>query len=200
MGKEDVLNPHYWSDRYNKYFNVHPSFSHHSIFRCPLDQWLMIQAKHTDILRDMIGDHRGSILDVGCGYGRMFPMLLRAGFRGTYVGVDLGVEFIHEAVKAAKTSWAPLMGQLETTPTFICADILTMDDPRNLLTASPNTGNIRYDWAILCGVRPMIRRNAGEGTWRRMRERIAGWCKKALYMEYDKDDPGDVEIFDAPES
>lgn len=196
MAKEDVLNPAYWSERYGKYFNVHPSFSHHAIFRCPLDQWLLIQTRHVEILREYMNGSRGSILDVGCGYGRMIPMLARAGFAGTYVGIDLGVEFIAEALKSIQTTWAPLVRQFETSPTVICGDVLTMQDPRELITAAPNAGEIRYDWAILCSVRPMIRRNAGEAVWQQMRARIATYCKKALYLEYDPNDKGEIEYFE----
>lgn len=200
MSKEDVLNPAYWSERYRKYYGINPSCSHHAIFRCPLDQWLMIQTRHTELLREMLEGSRGSILDVGCGYGRLLPMLARAGFVGTYVGVDIGLEFIGEAARNIATTWAPLFKGMESRPLVICADILTMTDPRELLTAAPNAGEIRYDWAILCSVRPMIRRNAGEIVWRRMRARIAGYCKKALYLEYDPNDRGEIEYFDGSES
>jgi SAM-dependent methyltransferase len=39
-------------------------------------------------------DRLGSVLDVGCGFGDLFPFLRRHGFRGSYTGLDFVPELI----------------------------------------------------------------------------------------------------------
>src|SRR4051794_31575984 len=49
-------------------------------------------------------DPATTVLDVGCGYGRLAAGLLRAGFRGSYVGFDV----LAKQVEWCQTELAPL--------------------------------------------------------------------------------------------
>lgn len=169
---EDVLNPEYWADRLRR---ADPANLHHSIFRCPLDRWRAIEDKHRRILDRVLEDYRlthdrhPSILDAGCGYGRLLT-LLPSSWSGIYRGLDLSYEFI----KLARNN--------HPEHVFGVGD----------LRALPYGPEI-FDIGVLISIRPMVKRNLGEETWSEMERELRRVCRKLLYLEYDVFDEGSIE-------
>lgn len=89
---ELILDPDYWRRRME---TAPPSEPHHAIFRCPLDRWLRIEAKHREILSRVL-DIDERILDAGCGWGRLIDLLPTPG-RFLYRGIDLSPTFVERA-------------------------------------------------------------------------------------------------------
>src|SRR5688572_5696278 len=89
---QPILDPQYWKERLEQAQRGH---LHHAVFRCPLDRWQRIEARHSEILARLIGP-TDSVLDAGCGYGRLLD-LLPATWRGGYLGVDLSPDLIRLA-------------------------------------------------------------------------------------------------------
>ena len=50
-------------------------------------------------IKSFIGNHSGSILDVGCGNAEFFQFLKATGFDGTYSGIDVNQRLLKEAKK-----------------------------------------------------------------------------------------------------
>lgn len=164
---EDVLNPDYWKARLDR---ASPDQLYKSVFVCPPDRWARIEAKHREILARLLPRY-WSVIDVGCGYGRLVP-LLPPDWKGTYVGVDMSPAFVGAALK------------LHPDHAFAVADVRT---PPEWLTRR------RSDLAIVCSVRPMVIRNAGPDAWKQMEWGVRRCCRDILYLEYDEHDEGTLE-------
>lgn len=173
---EAISDPRYWRKRLREAGQLH-----HAIFRCPLDKWQRIEAKHKEILKEHIqpGD---SILDAGCGWGRLLT-LLPGEWRGGYWGIDLSPDFVAMAQEQHKRIFT--VADLRTLPTvteFVNGHILTGDD-----YGEP------FDWAILISIRPMIKRHLGDEEWAKIEANLRRVAKRLLYLEYDENDPGSIE-------
>lgn len=146
---------------------------HHAVFKCPLDRWQRIEARHREILAKWIGP-RDRILDCGCGYGRLLD-LMPTTWEGIYRGVDLSPDFIDLATV--------------TRPgrSFVVGDLHDLYRAHHGLWYGPF-----FDWAILISVRPMIVRNCPEGYWDRCLSNIKDCAKRLLYLEYDENDNGEI--------
>ena len=174
---ELILDPRYWSKRYR---DAPKDQLHHAIFKCPLDKWLRIEEKHKQLLSQTVG-HTQSVLDVGCGYGRLLNLLGPA-YTGKYVGVDLCHEFIDVATDRYEH---------RTHPTyFLHGDILDVRFlPTKFVAEQPEN---KFDWAILISVRPMLIRHCGQEYWDRVEQHLRTIAHKMLFLEYDEDDNGTV--------
>ena len=161
---EPILDPSYWEQRLRTAAELH-----HSVFRCPLDRWLRIEAKHREILAKLIKPD-DAILDAGCGYGRLLT-LLPTDWRGPYLGVDLSPALIAKARE---------LHPRRALNHFVVADLLNLPG-----------GN--WDWAVLISVRPMVRRNCGDEVWAEMERELRRVARKLCYLEYDEADEGSVE-------
>lgn len=159
---EDILNSDYWRQRI-----ISAREEHHAIFKCPLEEWKAIAEKHKTILAKHI-DPATSILDIGCGWGRLLQ-LLPISWRGSYVGVDLCTEFIDKARYS------------HPSKLFANCSVSYLD------------GYPRFDIAICVSFRPMVKRNLGEETWRAYEAQIRRFAGRILYLEYDKNDEGSLE-------
>lgn len=164
---DDVLNPEFWRNRLLK--AVASEQIHHAVFRAPRELWDEINAKHRKLLRDRIMPTT-SILDCGCGWGRLLT-LLPSNWRGRYLGVDLSPDFIEIAQRDRPER-----------------DFLVQDLRHPL---SDLIG--RFDLAVLTSVRPMIRRECGEEVWQTIERNIRRVVDRILYLEYDPNDPGSLE-------
>ncbi len=162
---EPISDPAYWKRRLET-----ASELHHSVFRCPLDRWRRIEAKHRQILAKWIGQ-TDAVLDAGCGYGRLLD-LLPPTWTGPYVGVDLSPDMIARARQREAAGRS-----------FYVADL------RHLRFLQDGF----FDWAILISVRPMVLRNLGEEEWQKMEAEIRRVARRLLYLEYDEKDGGSVE-------
>lgn len=164
---EPINETWYWRDRLNQ-TKLTKQPLHHSIFKCSLEKWVQIEEKHREILSRLIGP-KDSILDCGCGYGRL-PYLLPAEWKGSYLGIDLSPDLLN------------LAKQEHPDLPFMLADLSDMSN-------IPGT----FDWAILISIRPMVKRNMGDAAWDKMRTNIMRRASKLLYLEYDAEDQGVIE-------
>jgi SAM-dependent methyltransferase len=161
-----ILDPAFWRERL-----ASAKEPHHAIFVCPGEQWRRIEAKHREILARTIGP-ADSVLDAGCGWGRLLG-LMPEGWGGYYLGVDLSPDFIAAAKPRA----------VHQRREFYCADLRDLD--------FLESGG--FDWAVAVSVRPMVRRELGEETWRQMERELRRVARRRLYLEYDPDCEGFVE-------
>jgi SAM-dependent methyltransferase len=162
--KQDILRPQYWAERLRE-APMHAL--HHAIFKCPLDVWDRIEARHREILKECIEPCQ-SVLDAGCAYGRLVRMLPE-GWDGGYLGIDLSPDFI----KLAK--------RLHPNYNFRVGDIRDTGEPSD-----------SFDWAVLISIRPMIIRHLGEPQWRKVEVEMKRVAAKVLLLEYDEHDKGAV--------
>ena len=141
---------------------------HESIFRCPLQRWEQIEHRHCHILTNVLSPDT-SILDVGCGYGRLLTML-PDWWQGRYLGIDISPDFIAMAK--------------ENHPSrlFLCADAREPHLRETLFG--------EFDLAVLISIRPMVKRNLGEDAWNEMEMSVKMMAEKVLYLEYDPEDMG----------
>lgn len=171
---EPILEPSYWQRRLEQAQAA--GQLHLSIFRCPLERWLRIEARHREVLARLIGP-ADSVLDAGCGYGRLLD-LLPEGFgdnlHNSYLGVDLSPDLIEVALRTRGIS---------RRRHFQVADLRQLP---------PESDRWRFDWAILISVRPMVRRNCGEEVWQQMESELKRVAKRLLFLEYDDMDEGEV--------
>lgn len=163
---EPILDPAYWRERLESATSQNDL--HLSVFRCPLERWKAIEAKHQSILFTKILE-TDSILDCGCGYGRLLE-LMPYDWNGPYLGVDISPDF----VDLARKRWPNKLFNVAS-----------------LLDLSGFHGG--WEWAVLISIRPMIRRNLGVEVWNEMELQIRMKAKRLLYLEYDPDDEGSVE-------
>ncbi len=168
---EPILDPGYWKARLES--ATRADAIHHAIFRCPLAHWEAIEAKHRLILANAIGLHE-SVLDVGCGYGRLLRLLPKC-WRGDYAGLDLSPDFIR------------LAQLFHPDRKFLVA---RADEAHEALD---DCGFNRFDWAVLISFRPMVKRNLGDDAWAAAERSVRQCAKKLLFLEYDPNDEGSIE-------
>lgn len=169
---EQILDPSYWAQRLKQ---AQGGELHHAIFRCPLDRWQRIAAKHREILAKYI-QPTDKILDVGCGWGRLLE-LMPSERTACYIGVDLSPDFI------------ALAKERHPKPNchFVVGDI------RNWERSWGLDDVIKMDWAVLISIRPMVIRNLGSDVWSEMEREIRLVAKRLMYLEYDENCEGMVE-------
>lgn len=167
---EAILDPRYWKRRLREAEARQELWK--AVFICDKQRWLDIADKHRQILAQHI-QPIDSVLDCGCGYGRL-PELLPPVDRRKYLGIDLSPEFID------------LARIRNPTYSFAVADM------RDLHWLRPPHADERYDWAVMISIRPMIIRHFGQGVWDGMESEIRAVAKKLLFLEYDTIDDGEV--------
>lgn len=149
---KDVTNPDYWRDR--MYGAFASGERHRLMFNGSLEQFEAIERRQRDAL-EQIGP-RHSVLDVGCGYGRLPELLRLQGWKARYVGYDVS----HDLIGVAKKWWPD-----ESFYQFHVAD-LAGDDPPN--------PPFRADWAVALWIKTMLINNQMTEKW----ERIEVWMRK----------------------
>lgn len=159
---EPINDPTYWKQRL-----ATAQERHHSVFKCDKERWLRIEAKHRQILAETLHPEQ-TILDAGCGYGRLLDLLPRD-WRGYYFGVDLSPDFIDLARREHPRNH------------FRVADLRMVPVPSGT-----------FDWAVLISIRPMVRRNLGDDEWTKMEIELKRVANRLLFLEYDENDPGEV--------
>ena len=164
---EPILERGYWSRRIE--IAKQKGVFHHSIFHCPTEKWQRIEEKHREILKRVLKPD-DSILDAGCGYGRLLTLLPET-WNGRYLGVDSSPEFISLAKDQHKDR------------DFLTASLLD-------LSSLPQES---FGIAILISIRPMMIRNLGKETWNKMESEIRKVTNRILYLEYDENCGGFLE-------
>lgn len=160
---EPIQDPNYWKQRLVQSQRI--GQLHQAVFRCSLERWRRIEAKHRKILARVIQDET-SILDVGCGWGRLLD-LMPEWWKGKYLGVDICAEFIAFA------------RQRNPGREFRCCRIEEIED--------------KVDLAVLVSFRSMVLRNQGQQAWEVMDKVLLSTAKQRLYLEYDEYDEGSLE-------
>lgn len=167
---EPILDPNYWRKRLEQADAANqPNLA---VFRCSAEQWRLIEEKHREILQRVIGVS-DSILDCGCGYGRLVSLLPNR-WIGDYVGIDHSPDLL----RRAKRTYPHRADQ------FFQWDLREV---HNL----PH--DFKFDFGILISIRPMMKRELGEQVWQQMETSIRAKCKQLLYLEYDPTDEGSIE-------
>ena len=163
---EPISVPGYWKHRLED--AISKGLIHHAIFRCPYETWIAIEDRHTQLLVDYIRPTT-SIIDIGCGWGRLLSLLPRK-WRGRYMGVDLCQQFID----LARENFPEHHFHLQNVRAL--DELIHPDD--------------KFDLAIMISFRPMVIRNLGEEVWNQMEEQIKRVSVNQLYLEYDVTDGG----------
>lgn len=129
-------------------------YLHYSVYLANPDLWKMICDTHEEIIRKEIKPE-SSILDIGCGYGRLAPLF------ENYLGMDFSPDFIIEAKR------------LYPNKNFELQDI-------RKLPYKDKT----FDFGIAISIRNMILGNLGIEEWQKMEKELKRVCKKVLILEY----------------
>lgn len=165
---DPISDPLYWKARLNVAEKRQELWK--AVFMCPKERWLAIEAKHREILAKHIKPS-DSVLDCACGYARLPDMLPKSPWKWDYLGIDLSQDFI-DLARIRFPTWS-----------------FEQSDLRDLSWV----GTIKYEWAVMISVRPMVIRNMGQETWNQMEAQIRRVASKLLYLEYDPDCNGFVE-------
>lgn len=173
--KEDILKPSYWAQR-QAAANAR-GVEHHAIYLCTSDEWKAIEERHKTILVRHVKP-RESILDAGCGWGRLLE-LLPVDWFGEYCGVDVSPEFLAEGQRR----YGPHTRYRQDRHVFF--DQLELPDVGRI----PFTGS-KFHWGILISIKPMIVRNLGDEYWERCETALKSVCERLLFLEYDVNDEG----------
>lgn len=164
-----ILEPQFWKERLQEAQEKGQLWR--TVFHCNKETWDKIEQRHREILAQHIKP-TDSILDAGCGYGRLLTILPRE-WKGAYMGVDLSPDLIRLAIER---TYPPRL--------FMCKDL------REISKLCHPTKFLRYDWAILISIRPMVIGNLGQEEWNKMEAEIRKLSSKLLYLEYDINDKG----------
>lgn len=159
---EAILDEAYWSTRLKQ--AQAKGELHQSIYICGHAHWNRIEEKHRTILARLIQSN-DSILDAGCGYGRLLTLLPR-GWNGHYVGLDLSPDLIEIAEKQ------------HPNRIFEVADL--SNENKNF------DRNHKFDWCVLISIRDMIRRNVSGEYWDTVEQNLKQHCRKLLFLEYSE--------------
>jgi ubiquinone/menaquinone biosynthesis C-methylase UbiE len=128
----------------------------YSVYLAGDDLWNRIYKVHHRII-DKVINNADTVLDLGCGYGRMAEIFNPKRF----VGVDVSPDLIAEAKERYPKH------------KFIEADLLNLPFKDK-----------EFDWGLLVSVRGMIQSNLGEEVWDKMDKECRRVCKKILVLEY----------------
>jgi SAM-dependent methyltransferase len=137
-----------------------------ALYPCNPNKWKEIEAYEKGVLEDFLVNlsyrtyPHTSILDVGCGYGRLLSLLPRE-----YVGYYHGIDISSDMIAIAKYQ--------NITRDFAVHDI-----------QKPYLIDRVFDVACVFSVRGMIINDLGTKQWERMQENILKIAKTILFTEY----------------
>jgi SAM-dependent methyltransferase len=177
---KDIFSPDFWrgrlessrakKDEYRDVYDVLP------------EVWDGIDEAHTRILAEHVKPGT-SVLDAGCGYGRLFRLMPGAWREsGVYLGVDLSPDMIAKALGD--------FGLEHAYCDLYCHD-LRQKLPDEVIRDVVEGG--RFDLAVCGAFRGMVVREAGQEDWDRIERNIRRVTKRILYLEYDVNHPGVLE-------
>ena len=168
---EPVFDPDYWKRRLELARGIHQS-----VFLTTDEHWRRIEDKHRAILTKHVKP-TDSVLDCGCGYGRMVALLPPGAL---YTGIDVSPALVDLAREMHSPSRYPVRTSY-SDPMFMVCDLMHALPVRD------------YDWAIVCSMRRMVKQNVGTEAWDTIEANIRARARKLLYLEYDENDEGSVE-------
>lgn len=165
-----IFDPAYWKQRLADATMRERSWA--AVYDCTESVWEAVKEQHRKILARHVFPLT-SILDVGCGWGRMLD-LLPATWHGTYVGIDLSPDFI----EIARHTYG---GRGDGTfPQFRCMDVRML----------PPSVDRKFDLAICISLRSMVLSNAGLDEWSAIYDAVKRCAKEFLILEYEADGEG----------
>jgi cyclopropane fatty-acyl-phospholipid synthase-like methyltransferase len=166
---ERIFEPGYWKDRL--LHAIDREQVHHAIFVTGSQQWSQIAEQHRELLARHVRSDE-SILDAGCGWGRLLSLTPRY-WKGDYLGIDISPDFL-ESARASHPA-----------RTFLLHD---MREPL------PERYRNVFDWAVLISIRQMVRENAGEEAWETVQRNLFDASRRILVLEYSSEDQGEVLV------
>ena len=165
---EPIGDPAYWRGRLDEATKA--GEPHQAIWNTSAAEFGRVAFRHAAILRKLIEpDH--SVLDVGCGTGRLLG-LLPPDWRGDYLGIDLSPDF----VRLARERWPARRNQL-----LVC-DVTRHGIPLRLL---PDR-EVRWDWAVLIGFESMFKKHLGVESWPPVERKIKAAAANLLVLDFTR--------------
>ena len=154
---QPVLDPAFWEQRIGEY----PGFIRSAMCHCTDEVWNYHKDRHTAALAAVIRP-TDSLLDAGCGYGRLLDMLPQD-WHGAYLGVDLSPGFIKVAA------------QTYPTREFRVADL------RYAIAGISK----KFDWAVGIGLQRMLLVNCGPEVWAQVESTLKAVSTNQLFLNFD---------------
>lgn len=164
--KEDIYEPSYWQDRLE--VAKRRRVLHDAVFLSSPETWYQGIKWNTASLARCVEDG-DSILDVGCGWGRLLSMLPET-WKGTYCGIDVCPDFI----EMAREHWPDR--------TFLVGNVLT--DLVVGLPVDPAEDPRSFDWAVLLSFKGMVIKHKGQEEWEAVERWLRKRAKRILVLEY----------------
>lgn len=158
-----IFDPKYWNNRAVSTVASGAPL-HHIVYCIGTEQWDAITARHQWLLKEFIRP-QDSVLDIGCGYGRLLDMM-PFHWKGKYLGIDISDEMISMAEN-----------KYPNHP-FLCGPAEEF-----LPTLPP------MDVAVLISVRGMILREE-PWRWPRLKRLLRDTVDRILCLEYYTEDIG----------
>jgi len=137
-----VVNPDYWREKMAD--AVARGEIHRAIYTGSIDEFSAEQQRQIAALRGKIGDN-DSILDVGCGYGRLLEFLPKT-WKGDYLGIDISPDLIGVARR------------IHPEREFVCMSVIDW-----LYSCSGLTK--KYDVAVCLWIKSMMLENKYRQIW-----------------------------------
>lgn len=156
---EPIFDPAYWKDKL--YDSLRSMERHRAIYNGSKDEFDKIEAYQRDVLRKFVGA-RTSIVDFGCGYGRLLDLVPRW-WRGSYVGYDVSPDLID----VARRIWP--------TREFIVRDLVN-----DAIEPRP-----QCDLSVALWMRSMFLRNGQEHAFLRLLAQMQYASRKVLLIDED---------------
>jgi len=149
---EDIFNPDSWKNR----IDTRGGDIHKSMYVGSTGQFEEIHNKHKNLMEYYQIKPHESIIDVGCGYGRLLTMLPKD-WVGDYLGIDLSLDML----KLAKENYP--------NRTFWECNLLNEDETKEILIRARKHFNFKrkqkFSMAVCLWVKEMVIRNKGEKAW-----------------------------------
>ncbi len=171
MGKEiqPVLDIDYWKDRVSNCVYLRDS-----VYVCRHDEWVRHMDRHRAILAKVLqeGD---TVLDAGCGYGRLVGLLPIYITEDRYLGIDLSPDLLK------------LAQGLYPNYRFFQHDIQNPIPP-NIV------GDKKYTWGVCLSLKYALVYNYSIEVWNKVEENLLKVCDKLLFLEFDVNEEPDYGI------
>ncbi len=157
---DPILEPSYWKERVDN-----AQWAHSALYHCTPDDWARVREGHIAVIKEHIEKY-DTVLDAGCGPGRLLELLPQGYQRSGYVGVDLYEPFIKQA----------RMDFHEDRHRFIVGDL---QNPFLYKQFSEP-----FDWSVLVFMRGMFINHLGQEQWELIRCNLLHASDKLLLLNY----------------
>lgn len=137
---------------------------HYTVYVTGELDWKRIFKAHKEIIEECI-PLDATVLDAGCGYGRMSELFSPE----LYTGIDFSPDFI----AMAKKKYPAYEFRVEN------------------LKALPFKDK-EFDWGFTVSIKKMVQDNLGEKEWQTMEDELTRVCTKVLILEYEDPEPYEI--------